>query len=185
MRPIRPTLRIEPLFLHHSKQRLYIWMRRIGHPPSGGGTLPRNTSFIINGAHWAVDHGLKAVEVCPHYQGKKHQAPSLWCGTWVIFLSDCWMMFNSTLTLDSVFVFPSAVGVDTSKQSVWGIVFMLIISVLYNSSLQSRERVQFTPKLQLILSLTFNTRVFHYIVSLLCAWVCMQHTHSLFHTHTY
>lgn len=51
-------------------------MGRIGHPPSVGGTLPRNTSFIINGGGRvveldAVHHGLKAVaEVFPAHQEK-------------------------------------------------------------------------------------------------------------------
>lgn len=92
----------------------YTWMRRIGHPPSVGGTLPRNTSFIINGRGgdgWAAHRSLKAVaELFLPHQEKKQDVPSLWCGTWVIFLSACRLTFNSTLTLASVFVFPHQSG---------------------------------------------------------------------------
>lgn len=42
------------------------------HPPSEGGTLPRKTSFIINGGGRAVHHGLKAVaEIFPPHQKEK------------------------------------------------------------------------------------------------------------------
>lgn len=99
-------LMVQPLFVHHSKQCLYTWMGRIGHPPSVGGTLPRNNSFIINGGGvWAVHRGLKAVArgFPPHQKehGEQH-VPSDWV---MFFLSDCRVMFNSTLTSASMFVF--------------------------------------------------------------------------------
>lgn len=63
-RPVFPGQRecplMVPLFLHvQSSASTLEW---IDHPPSVGGTLPRNTSFIINGGGGA--------EVFPSHQEK-------------------------------------------------------------------------------------------------------------------
>lgn len=65
------------------KAVLYTWIRRIDHPPSVGGTLPRNTSFIINGGRWAACCGLKATaQVSP---GEKQDGLTAWVALDVFF----------------------------------------------------------------------------------------------------